>query len=287
LLSTNGFATPPIALTDCETISQRGNYILNNDLVLKVAPNNNNCLIINSSHVNVDLNGRSITCVQIDGSPCKFGFLGGIGIDIEADHVSIANGGVEGFSYGIVGGADHISATNLALATYTGIALNDASHSVFTDIEYGGLSGGGPFTTGPVVRVSGGGYNTFTSINSPEGSLGGIFIANSSNNIIEGTSILDQEETGIPPGIQLGQESNYNLITNNNIVADFGNGIEVDLGSDYNVIQSNTVEVLDLPGMFAMLDQNPDCGNNVWADNTFSNSLAPGEISASPASCIH
>lgn len=85
----------------------------------------------------------------------------------------------------------------------------------------------------------------------------------------------------------LTQKSNYNFITNNNIFVLFGNGIEVDLGSGYNV-QNNTVEVATTPPeFFALLDQNPDCGSDVWIDNSFSNTFAAGQISANPASCIH
>src|ERR1700722_5476326 len=67
VLSSNGFAKPPIPLTDCETITKRGNYVLENDLV--TSPQEN-CLVISSSHVNVDLNGRTITCLA-EGFPCS------------------------------------------------------------------------------------------------------------------------------------------------------------------------------------------------------------------------
>ena len=33
-LSTNGFAKPPLFQSGCETITQPGNYILENDLIL-------------------------------------------------------------------------------------------------------------------------------------------------------------------------------------------------------------------------------------------------------------
>jgi Right handed beta helix region len=291
LLSTNGFAKPPIPLTDCETITQRGNYILENDLVLTLdaGGGNGNCLVINSSHVNVDLNGRAITCILSAGFPipCSPNFsLTGIGIDIEADHVSIANGGVRDFAVGIFGEADHISATNLVLATDVGIILNDVRYSAFADIGYGGLGLVGPEESGPVLTVSGGGNNTFTSINSPVNSFEGIIITNSSNNVIEGADLFCSAEGVAGPGILLTQDSNHNFITNSNIFVLFGNGIELDLGSDNNVVQNNAVETIDPPGFFALFDQNPDCGSNVWTDNTFSNLFPPGQISASPANCI-
>jgi hypothetical protein len=305
VLSTNGFAKPhkgfksPIPLTNCETITQRGNYVLENDLVLSLIYSggqggNGNCLVIDSSHVNVDLNGRTITtaCVLPDGSPCPFFFQGGIGIDIEADHVAIANGQVGeangGFVYGVVGGSDHISATNLGITTDIGIVLSDVSHSAFTNIIYEGADLQYHAENGPVLSVSGGGDNTFTSINSKSNTFEGVIITNSSNNVIQGANIFCTAQGQAGPGIVLTQQSDHNLLTNNNIFVLFGNGIELDLGSDDNVIQNNTVEIATTPpGFFAMLDQNPDCGSDVWSGNSFSNIFAAGQISANPANCIH
>ena len=288
VLSTNGFAKPPVPVTDCETITKRGNYVLENDLV--TSPQEN-CLVISSSRVNVDLNGRTITCLA-EGFPCSAldDSLAGIGIDIEADHVSISNGRVENYGTGIVGTAKHISATNLGLATFTGIVLNDVSYSAFANIGYEGVDLDGlPVNPGPVLSVSGGGNNTFTSIESGGGRapFEGIIIANSSNNVIDGAEISCSAEEVAGPGILLTQDSNHNYITNSNIFVSFGNGIEVDLGSDGNVIQNNTVETISPPGFFALFDQNSDCGSNIWADNVFSNEGFPGQISASPAGCIH
>jgi hypothetical protein len=295
VLSTNGFAKPPIPVTGCETISKRGNYVLENDLVFTLNPGGGgNCLVINSSHVNVDLNGQAITCILSGGfpTPCgpEFG-LAGIGIDIEADHVSVANGNVDGFTVGIFGGADHISSTNLSLATGVGIVLNNVSHSAFTDIGYEGVFdiNGGPESFGPVLSVGGGGNNTFTSIKSTgaRSPFEGIIIGNSSNNVIDGAAISCAAEGRAGPGILLTPGSNHNFITNSNIFVVFGNGIQVDLGSDDNVIQNNTVETISPPGFFALFDQNPDCGSNLWINNVFNNEFVAGQTSANPVGCIH
>ena len=300
VLSTNGFAKPPIPLTKCETITRRGNYILANDLVLTLntGGGNGNCLVINSSHVNVDLNGRTITtaCVLPGGSPfiCPPSVQGGIGIDIEADHVSVANGhvgevdGGGGYTVGIFGEGDYISAAHLGLATDMGIVLNDVRYSAFADIGYGGLPVLGPETIGPVLSVSGGGNNTFGSISSSTTTFEGIIITNSSNNVIEGARIFCSAEGEAEPGILLTQGSSHNYITNNNVFVLFGNGIELDLGSDANSVQNNTVQTATTaPGFFALFDQNLDCGSNIWTNNVFSNEFAPAQISANPASCIH
>ena len=289
LLSTNGFANPPIPLTDCETITQPGNYILENDLV---ASPQENCLVISSSHVNVDLNGGTITCIAPGEYPCSAfdESLAGIGIEIEADHVSISNGSVENYETGIVGTAKYISATNLSLATVTGILLSDVSFSVFANIEYDGLDLGGPANPGPVLSVSGGGFNAFTSINSSYDTFEGIIIKNSSFNLIEDASVSCAAEGVSGPGILITEDSSRNLVAYNNVFVLFGNGIEVDLGSTENVIGGNTaVTATTEPGFYALLDQNANCDSNVWIGNTFSNLFAPGsgEISASRANCIH
>ena len=68
----------------------------------------------------------------------------------------------------------------------------------------------------------------------------------------------------------------------------FGNGIELDLGDQRNFILNNTVTIATTAsGFYAMLDQNPNCGSDIWINNNFSNLFMPGQISASPASCIH
>ena len=302
VLSTNGFAKPPIPLTKCETITRRGNYILANDLVLTLNTRggNGNCLVINSSHVNVDLNGQAITCVLSGGFPTPCGpelGLGGIGIDIEADHVSVANGNVGevdgggGYTVGIFGEGDYISAAHLGLATDMGIVLNDVRYSAFADIGYEGVFdiNGGPESFGPVLSVGGGGNNTFTSIKSTgaRSPFEGIIIGNSSNNVIDGAAISCAAEGRAGPGILLTQESNHNFITNSNIFVVFGNGIQVDLGSDDNVIQNNTVETISPPGFFALFDQNPDCGSNLWINNVFNNEFVAGQPRANPVGCIH
>jgi hypothetical protein len=295
VLSTNGFAKPPIPVTDCETITKRGNYILQNDLVLPAGQGaNGNCLVISASHVNVDLKGRTIAsaCFFPDGCP-PFA-QGGIGISVEADHVSITNGhvgeggGGSGFTVGIFGNSKYISVTNLGITTDVGIVLNDVSHSAFANIGYEGIPVSGPVTIGPVLSVSGGGNNTFESINSSTTTAEGIIVTNSSNNVIEGANISCAAEGVAGPGILLTQNSNQNFLANNNVFVLFGNGIEVDLGSDQNVVQKNTVETATSPpGYFALFDQNSDCGSNIWTDNVFSNEFVEGQISASPAGCIH
>ena len=149
----------------------------------------------------------------------------------------------------------------------------------------------GPEESGPVLTVSGGGKNTFTAINSATSTFEGIIITNSNNNVIDGAEISCSAELVAGPGILLTQESENNSVTHANIFVLFGNGIEVDLGSDHNLIQNNTVVTatsdFEFFGIFAMLDENPNCDSNIWTDNSFSDIFAPGQISANQPSCIH
>ena len=168
-----------------------------------------NCLVISSSHVNVDLNGQAITCL-VPGdfpAPCSAfeDSLAGIGIDIEANRVSVSNGGVQNYETGIAGTAEYISATNLSLATFTGIVLSDVSYSAFANIEYEGVDLDGlPVTPGPVLSVSGGGFNIFTSINSSANTYEGIILSNSNSNFIAGADLSCSAEGVSGPGISIG-----------------------------------------------------------------------------------
>ena len=93
----------PIAITDCENITQPGDYVLTNDLVLDADNGGGECLVISTPHVDIDMNGWTITVAcfsQPSCPPIAFGPKGGTGIQIlsGADHVSITNGNVEIFS---------------------------------------------------------------------------------------------------------------------------------------------------------------------------------------------
>jgi len=124
-------ATP---ITDCEDITQPGNYVLTNDLVLYAGDGygfGGDCLVISSSQVNIDLGGWAITaaCPPYPYCPGAEAPVGGTAIHVMkgGDHVSIANGGAgsdEGFYYGIVGEPDHISASNITVIATMGHKSN-------------------------------------------------------------------------------------------------------------------------------------------------------------------
>jgi hypothetical protein len=299
VLNAKGFAAhcSPIPISDCESITQSGNYVLTNDLVLTAIGQGygqgGNCLVIKSSHVNIDLAAYTITiaCPPFSFCPSEYGVVGGIGIDVMngSNHVSISNGSVEGFVYGIAGEADHISATNLRLTAVVGIALNNVSRSTFTDLTYERADMRYHGSNGPILYLNRGGANTFTNLSGDVGSdlggPGGIEIVNSNANLISSLNLQNVSCGGTD--ILLSKGSSFNIITNSTLFDVCGGGIEVAQGSRHNAISGNTVTIASPRDVFAMFDLNPNCGSDVWINNDFSNILATGQISASPANCIH
>lgn len=305
MINTKGFADAhglaarqsPIPISDCEDITQPGNYALTNDLVLTADGQDygggGNCLVISSSHVRIDLGGWtiSIACPPSSSCPSEYGVVGGIGIEVMngADYVSISNGSVEGFVYGIAGEADHISASNLRLVSILGITLTDVSRSAFRNITFEGADTIYHGSNGPVLYLNGGGDNVFMNLSGEVGSdVGGpdgIDVVNSNANLISGVNLRNTGCGGTD--IRLSNGSNFNFITNSTLFDECGGGIEVDMGSRHNVIIRNAVTIASPSDVFALFDQNPNCGSDDWLDNGFSNIFAPGQISASPANCLH
>jgi hypothetical protein len=280
----------PTAISQCGSITHPGNYVLANDLEVTITGNGpggrngDNCIIISSSHVNIDLSGRMITIY----CPVQNGFClpeeeGGIGINVlkGANYVSISNGSVEGFLYGIVAQAHHTSVSSLSTDAELGITLNNVSHSSFKNISYT-PSGRSMYAFGWMLSVSGGSHNSFIDLRDEGLNRQGLIINNSSYNLIDSvrTSCVSAAQAG--PGIWLAQNSNHNSITNSGIFVLFGNGIQVDLGSRDNVIKGNDVSIISPSGFFSMLDLNPNCGSDLWNDNNFGTHQG-----ASPANCIH
>ena len=128
----------PTAITECGDITQPGNYVVENDLVLLVSEQQDlgmdTCLTVSASRVKIDMGGNAITVACSDPfiCPLAFGVPGGIGIELAAgaNSVSISNGGIEGYAYGIVADQDYyMSLTNLALTAGIGVTLSDVSLS--------------------------------------------------------------------------------------------------------------------------------------------------------------
>jgi hypothetical protein len=94
--------------------------------------------------------------------------------------------------------------------------------------------------------------------------MAAIMVSNSSNNIIDNNDVFN--------GIDSGSGSNSNVITSNTLSGNTGVGsqIVVESASQHNFISGNSATTLT--------DQNANCDDNVWLDNTFS---------TGSASCIH
>jgi hypothetical protein len=286
----SGRTAAPTTITACGTISKPGNYVLANNLELTVNDpsygGGGDCLDITASRVSIDMQGWSIS-VSCPGtcSSEEYGPVGGDGIHIEsgANNVSISNGEVDDFLYGLVEEGNNATVADFtSFNAVVGISVNAASNGTFSDIAF--ATGDLPyhFSVGPIISVTGGGHNNFTTVSGTVGggfgSPQGIVISNSSHNSIVGADVECAAEEVVGPGILLTANSDHNSITNSTVYVLYGNGIEVDLGSDHNDILNNTVSIISPQGYFAMLDENPRCGHDAWVDNSFTD--------ASPTSCI-
>jgi hypothetical protein len=279
-------------VTGCGAITQSGNYELQNDMVLNTGNAGygagGNCLVIAAPHTRVDLNGHTIVAVSM--FPALDGVSGGIGIDIEAKDVTVSNGAVSNFVYGVSAeGVDGATVADLTLRAVTGLALTDVKRSTFARINYqaADLSGVGAFD-GPVAYVTGGGSNTFDTLSGtvfadPGSGPFGFVIDGSNRNLISGLNIQ-----GVPGAadLLLFDDASNNAVMSNTFFDEGGSGIVIDAGSDRNFVFDNDVSVASAPDEFAMVDMNPDCGSNLWLANTFSNQFVPGD-SADPMACIH
>lgn len=303
LCSRGSVAQGPIPISYCETITQPGNYVFTNDVILDTSNYNyddfgegGNCLTIDSAKVNINMNGWAIgiACPPFGYSYCPsaYGVPGGTAIEVtgKADHVSISNGSTDGFVYGVVvEGASHISVTDLHLTAVVGLTLENVTHGTFTNVSL--MAGDTSYhgSNGPVVFMNGGDHNIFSNL----GGFGlgddigfgpsGIDIENSSFNSISGANI---EDTSCGNAEVLLTNSSFNTITNSSIFDECGSGIEIDEASQHNYVSGNTVAIASPTDEFAMYDQNPSCGSDIWTNNVFSNDFAADQISANPANCI-
>ena len=286
----------PDPITQCGNITQAGYYVLGNDLELAVynPPAGGDCLTVSASHVTIDMNGFAITasCPNFPGCANAFGPVGGTGIHVlsGADHVSISNGRVAGFVNGLVEEADHASVANLVLVADVGLIVNDVRSSTFSGISYGGADPRIHAVNGPILSLNGGGKNTFANLSGDVGTDSGfstgIEIANSNGNLLVGVNMTNNSQCGGTDVLVTGGSS-FNAVVDNTLFDDCGGGIELDAGGGHNLVAANSVTILSPIEVFAMWDQNPDCGSDFWTGNVFSNETAPGEISANPESCIH
>src|SRR5208283_289921 len=109
----------------------------------------------------------TVACANPFDCSSEAGVPGGIGIEVAAgaSSVSISNGAVEDYVYGIVADqAYHLSASNLALTADVGVTLSDVSQSTFKGITYRGADTRYHATAGPLLYVSGGGNNSFSNL---------------------------------------------------------------------------------------------------------------------------
>lgn len=160
LAASYALAQSPIPITACGNITAHGNYVLASNLV---ASYGDDCLIISSSHINIDMNGWAITAACPPSNPdCPPFELGGTAVQITsgADHVSISNLAVQSYSSGIVVAADYASVVGASLNAFAGITLNNVNYARFTGVSYTPANETYNGTNGPILSISGGSHNT-------------------------------------------------------------------------------------------------------------------------------
>jgi hypothetical protein len=320
LVLTASYAHAHVPIRACGNINQPGNYLVENDLAVTIGgTGSSDCLVISAPNVIINMQSWTITAICINDAPACFIYpyiAGGTAIHIMrgADHVILSNVNVSKvnmqnypsgtYASGIVDDANYTLVTKANLSAAAGVTLNDASYSIFKRISYSSPLDPPPDPTdppgpasGPIIAINGGGHNIFSSTRSTNYDLldlqPAVRITNSSYNIIQQIDAdaffyFCNPASG-QAGTLLTQNSSHNIIDGNQISAYCGNGIEVDLGSDYNLVLGNvfTVETPAPPGFFAALDENPNCGHNLWVGNTFmAGTYPPGQPAVSP-DCIH
>jgi hypothetical protein len=314
LVLTAPYSHAQVPITACGTISQPGIYVVENDLVAtNDGSGSPDCLDISAPNVIINMQGATITVTCTNFNPSCYGLppAGGSAINIMsgADHVILSNINVQRnlnatYAYGIVDNANYALVTTANLNAMAGVTLNNASYSIFKGISYSSPLDPPPTpdvegpTIGPIIAINGGGHNVFSyTPSAPIASAAytpAVLVAGSSYNTIQQVDASDffyQCRTGPgQAGMLLTENSSHNIIEGNLVDLYLcGNAIEVDLGSDYNLIQDNifTLEGPAPAGLFAALDENPNCGHNLWTGNTFVADTYPaGQPAVSPA-CIH
>jgi hypothetical protein len=295
VMLTASHAHAQVPITACATINQPGNYVAENDLVavLNDGSPRPDCLDIRASHVSINLQGSTIsaTCSDPYNSSCMNGIdaatPGDTAIHIMsgADHVTLSNIDVlPKFENAIVDDANFASVTTATLGAFDGVILNSASHSNFRDISY---SAPYAFQSGQTfLAINGGSLNTFSTLNVGTSSSQAIpptyvaVITNSNFNAITGLSAYGFHYFCGAASISLASSS-FNAIANSQLEVNCGTGIEIEAGSNYNLVYNNGfVEEFTPEVFYAAVDGNANCGKDLWIDNTFVGLV-------SPTSCIH
>jgi hypothetical protein len=246
-------------------INQPGDYQVTADLAT-----GSNCIIITASNVSLKLNGHIITGLGV-----------GIGINVSGpglDHVGIEGPGlIKGFMNGVALINTDYSQVNRVTATRNATNGIMSSGSTFLTLGYNITVQNGVWgilvtnlTNSTVAFNEMNGNGTTSNI------AGGLRITGSNNQVNNNQASGNGNQlvaATFNAGLVI--SANGTRVYNNSTDGNVGPGIEVTLGAANNQIFSN---LSSAGNGVDLLDDNANCGTNVWADNV--------AFTKSPSSCV-
>jgi hypothetical protein len=278
-ISSSVFAQPPVnPILACGSITKSGAYEVDRALTASAT---DDCIVISASNVTLNLNQLSIT-----------GAGGGAGIHVTrtAGNAFIEGGGatISGFVEGI-----EIDGPNAVVENFTvsnngdaGVLLNGAKQAKVSN-----FAASGNYKDG--VRLFKASMNVVQVFSAENNGRYGVWLnASSRNTIGGGFNVQDNAAAGIYLGCwgdgPNGQActprmapSLYNYIFNGGAYATSGGqqryGIAIDLADNFNKIANVTsrYNTSSVSPYYDVVDQNPDCGNNLWMSVEYGTTLPP------------
>ncbi|BAP60399.1 hypothetical protein MMKA1_02820 [Methanococcus maripaludis KA1] len=208
-----------------------------------------NGIEVNKSNIIIDLKGNKLS-----------GNYEGRGISLSGNNVSLKNGLVSNFDYGIVlENAENCKISNNEVFgnTYDGIyILNSKNNEISENLVYeNGVIG--IVTSG--IFLDGSEFNNITKNTVNNNIYNGIELLNSKNNLISGNNVFENEDNGV-----FVWNSKNNSIIFNELYQNENNGI-LTRESEFNTIESNNIF------------ENDDSGIYSW--KSFENTISKNKIS--------
>lgn len=183
-------------------------------------------LVVGAHAITIDLNGHSVVGAGLGAGIRNDGF----------DGVTIRNGTVQGFDYGVLlnpGTAGNVvAALALTANQIAGVQLDGAAQSVLRDSTVELQSNDG-------VVLAGGATGNFVLGNTiGQTANRGIVVQGSSGNVLESNVVTTSSDVGISL-----EGASGNRLTKNTVSANGDAGIGLLLGSDSNLVLENTLSL--------------------------------------------
>jgi hypothetical protein len=274
IASASALAQPPtLPITSCGTITKSGVYEVD---ALLTSPGGD-CLVVRVSNVTLNLNRQIIT-----------GQGSGAGVHVLSN---AANAFIEGDDARIVGfsAGIEIDSANALAENFTAVN-NNLAGVYLKGARQARVSNFNADSNWDGVRMWQGTGNSVQSFGAYRNNHYGVWLWSTSHNSIGGFDLLDNTIAGLYAGCwSIGPQnapckpaaapSTYNIIYGGLARGGSGGeayGIAIDFGNNYNKITS-TYATGNIP--YDFLDENLNCGNNLWfAEGVF--------YSSQPSACI-